>query len=366
MPRRLASNPVLQSRFLWRVYIGLAVVLCVAGLTMMTVFIWNMPQQEHADTYALFRSLGMACLVGLGVALAVGIWLTRSVRSGLEDVTQVAQALTCGDFNARVRRLRNDEFGLLGLTLNLLGEELTDRMALLSQERAQLQAMLAGMVEGIIAVGDDDRILFSNQAADRLLRTDVSGCRGARFHEISGLGVLLPMIIEARRNSDRIQKEINLGDGPSLATLEIKAAQFRGDHEGGVVIVLHDVTDLRRLERVRRDFVANVSHELKTPLTSVKGYLETLRAGAKDDPAVLERFLGKIDNNVVRLVALVQDILSLGSIEGSDGKLQSERVDWLTIIRQVLPHHELEMQRKKITLDTANLRSVHVIGDREA
>jgi len=126
------------------------------------------------------------------------------------------------------------------------------------------------------------------------------------------------------------------------------------------------VTKLSRLERLRRDFVANVSHELKTPLTSVKGYLETLQSGAKDDPEVLTRFLGKIETNVVRLVALVQDILSLGSIEGADGKLQSERVDWLPVIRQVLPHHEHEAQRKKLALDLSELRSLYVYGDREA
>lgn len=363
----MTANPVLRSRFLWRVYMALAAVLMVAGLTMASVFLWKMPLTDSEDTYAMVRAIGMASLVGTGVALLVGLWLARSVRNALADVTQVAQALTCGDFNARVRHLRDDEFGLLGLTLNLLGEELTDRMATLSQERAQLQAMLAGMVEGIVAVGDDDRILFSNRAADRFLRTDVSRSKGLRLNEVSGLGILLPLIIEARRSADRIQKEVSLvGDGGSLTTIEITAARFRGDQDGGVVIVLHDVTGLRHLERVRRDFVANVSHELKTPLTSVKGYVETLQAGAKDDPAVLSKFLGKIENNVVRLVALVQDILSLGSIEGQDGKLHSERIDWLPIIKQVLTHHEHEVQRKNIALDISQLLPLQVIGNREA
>lgn len=366
MSRAVRVHPVYQSRFLWRVYIALAVVLALAGVTMVAVFIWNMPFSETLDSYAMLRALAMAAAVGVTVALITGLWLAQSVRAALDDITHVAQALTCGDFTARVRRLRDDEFGLLGLTLNLLGEELTDRVATLSQERAQLQAMLAGMVEGIVAIDDDDHILFSNRAADKLLKTDVSGAKGKRLGEVFGLGVILPMIIEARKGFERVQREVNLGDGSSLATLDITAARFCGDQDSGVVVVLHDVTDLRRLERVRRDFVANVSHELKTPLTSVKGYLETLQSGAKDDPAVLTRFLGKIENNVVRLVALVQDILALGSIETQDGKLQSERVDWLPVIRQVLTHHEHEVQRKKISLDATKLESVYVYGDREA
>lgn len=351
---------------MWRLYGSIASLIVLATLTVSGVFLFKLRHNNVINVYEVLEAVLIANGVGIGVALVVGLWLARSVKRSLEEITNVAQALTCGDFNARVKQLRDDEFGLLGLTLNLLGEELTDRMATLSHERAQLQAMLAGMVEGIVAVGDDDRILFSNRAADKLLKMDIAAVRGRQIGHVAGMGFLLPVVIEARKSVDRVKRELNVGELEAMQVLETKAARFKGDQDGGVVIVLHDVTDLRRLERVRRDFVANVSHELKTPLTSIKGYVETLQYGAKEDPAVLDRFLRKIDNNVGRLVALVQDILSLATVEGHDGKLQSERIEWNPLVRQVLTHHEHEVQRKKINLMIDAGAPLHVYGDREA
>lgn len=367
MPGSVKVRTVFRSQFLWRLYGSIAGLIILATMTVSGVFIFKLRDDHVINVYEVFEALVIANGVGIAVALGLGLWIARSVKRSLEEITNVAQSLTCGDFNARVKQLRDDEFGLLGLTLNLLGEELTDRMATLSHERAQLQAMLAGMVEGIIAIGDDDRILFSNRAADRLLKVDVAGARGRQLGHVPGLGMLLPVVIEARKSVDRVKKELNFGELDTMRVLETKAARFKGDQDGGVVVVLHDVTDLRRLERVRRDFVANVSHELKTPLTSIKGYVETLQYGAKDDADVLDRFLKKIDNNVGRLVALVQDILSLASIEGHDGNIHSERIEWSPLVRQVLTHHEHEVQRKKINLmfEQAPV-PLHVYGDREA
>lgn len=366
MSRSLRVRTVFRSQFLWRLYGSIASLIVLATLTVSGVFLFKLRDNNVINVYEVLEVLLIANGVGISVALIVGLWLARGVRRSLEEITNVAQALTCGDFNARVKQLRDDEFGLLGLTLNLLGEELTDRMATLSHERAQLQAMLAGMVEGIVAVGDDDRILFSNRAADKLLKMDIAAVRGRQIGHVAGLGFLLPVVIEARKSEERVKKELNVGELEAMRVLETKAARFKGDQDGGVVIVLHDVTDLRRLERVRRDFVANVSHELKTPLTSIKGYVETLQYGAKEDPDVLDRFLSKIDNNVGRLVALVQDILSLATVEGHDGKLQSERIEWNPLVRQVLTHHEHEVHRKKINLMIDAATSIHVYGDREA
>lgn len=366
MSRVVKVRTVFRSRFLWRLYASIAGLIVLATITVSCVFIFKLRHNNVIRIYEVVEALLIANGIGVAVAMMIGLWFARNVKHSLEEITNVAQALTCGDFNARVRQLRDDEFGLLGLTLNLLGEELTDRMAALSQERAQLQAMLAGMVEGIVAIGDDDRILFSNRAADKLLKVAVSGARNKEIHEVQGLGILLPVIIEARRSTERVKKELNLGDLDAMRILETKSARFKGEQASGVVIVLHDVTDLRRLERVRRDFVANVSHELKTPLTSIKGYVETLQFGAKEDPVVLDRFLAKIDNNVGRLVALVQDILSLASVEGHDGKLHSEKIDWQPLVKQVLTHHEHEVQRKNISLVMEASQSLHVLGDREA
>ncbi|MCX6119600.1 MAG: ATP-binding protein [Proteobacteria bacterium] len=366
MSRRLKVKRVFKNRVLWRVYAALAVVLMVATTSMSVFFLWRLPNSDVLDSASFLNALFWSNVLGVGSALLFGWWITRTVRASLEEITQVAQSITCGDYGARVRKVRNDDFGILGLTLNILGEELSDRMAALSRERAQLQAMLAGMVEGIIAVSDDDKILFSNRAADDLLKVEVSSQKGKPINELTGMGVLLPLIIEARSASNRIQREINMLDGSDLRTLDIKATRFVGDLDGGVVVVVHDITELRRLERVRKDFVANVSHELKTPLTSVKGFVETLQNGAKNEPLVLDRFLGKIESNVVRLVNLVQDILSLASVDGHDGKFQSERVDVNQVISQVVSRYDSEIKKRSLILNIVSSQPQFVSGDFEA
>jgi two-component system phosphate regulon sensor histidine kinase PhoR len=348
-------------------YLGAAVLALIATGTLALFVIqrhedWGITNPERVIP-ALFTSI----LIAISVAMIFCWFLSRSISTSLNQITDVAASLSRGDFNARVKTLQPDEFGLLGLTLNLLGEEITQRIAALSQERAQLRAMLAGLVEGIIAIGDDDRILFCNRAVDKIFNNNVSHAIGKQISDVPGLGILLPIILDTRRSRSRNTCELHLGESESMLSLDTKATYFRGEQVSGVVVVIHDVTDVRRLERIRRDFVANVSHELKTPLTSVKGYVETLIGGAKDDPAVLDRFLRKIGANVDRLEALVHDVLALARAENNDGRIEGEAVDWSAVLKNVLAHHEQHVSAKKLTLecDTAN-EPVVVFGDKEA
>jgi two-component system phosphate regulon sensor histidine kinase PhoR len=173
-------------------------------------------------------------------------------------------------------------------------------------------------------------------------------------------------VIQCRTEKKRKQVELTLGDGDNLLILETHASPFKGEQTAGVVVVLHDVTELRRLERVRRDFVANVSHELKTPLTSIKGYVETLQTGAKSDPSLLTRFLDRIDANALRLVELVQDIISLARAESHDAGLRQSEVNLSDVARQSLVHHEHAVSRKNIALASDLHSDVVVKGDPEA
>lgn len=372
MPRNLSKLPSISTRavfrghLLWKVFGAIAITVFTALLTVAAVFLARSPVLKIEQTYELVASLAVATFAGVLVAVGVGFILARSVHKSLTDLTSVAESLACGDFSARVKRLGDDEFGLLGLTLNLLGEELSDRMAALSQERTQLAALFGGMVEGIVAIGDDDRVLFANGAADKLLKVNASASRGKQISEVAGLGLILPVVIQCRTEKKRKHTELTLRDGDQFMMLETHASPFKGEQTAGVVVVLHDVTELRRLERVRRDFVANVSHELKTPLTSIKGYVETLQSGAKTDPAVLDRFLQRIDVNIARLVELVQDILSLARIENQDGQLSSSAVDLGSIARQTLVHYEHAVLSKNISLKVNVEDNVVVKGDREA
>jgi two-component system phosphate regulon sensor histidine kinase PhoR len=209
--------------------------------------------------------------------------------------------------------------------------------------------MIAGMVEGVVAVDDEDRVLYCNGAARHLLGIDGASLSGRRLWEAVRLASLVEMLGEARARREPIHRELIVHAGQREAVLEAHATAFNTRDGGGLVMVLHDISDLRKLERIRRDFVANVSHELKTPLTSIKGYVETLLTGALHDEQNNVRFLEKIDAHVSRLSDLVQDLLSLASIEAREGKLTPGPVDWGPIVDSAIRRHEGAFDRKHLS-----------------
>lgn len=319
------------------------------------------------ETIDLAVIILFADAIGVALFLIAGLFLVRRLMIPVSEMTEVADAVRKGDFSKRVRTLTADELGLLGITLNRMSEEITKRISTISQERTQLKAMFSGMVEGIVAIGDDDRVLFCNEAADDMLQSNALVHRGKSVHEVKGLGPLLPIIFDARTHKKRFQREITVGDGDHVSVLETKASPFKGEQTAGVVVILHDVTELRRLERVRRDFVANVSHELKTPLTSIKGYVETLLGGAASDPEIATKFLTKIESNCDRLIELVQDILSLARVESQEHLLHIESIELDMLIRTVVAERQDDIKRKDLKFEFKSAsQSMLVLGERES
>ncbi len=313
------------------------------------------------------RAVVLGGAVGLLGALVLGLWFARRVAAPITEVTRVAEDLRAGHFERRIELEQTDEIGILADTMNRLGEEITTRIATISKEDAQLRAMLAGMVEGVIAVEDDDRILFCNQAAIRLLALPVAGVEGRRLWELAPVVELEELLAEARRTQALSRREIELHRTGRERVLDAHASPFRTDDARGLVVVLHDVSDLRRLERIRRDFVANVSHELKTPLTSIKGFVETLLSGAIHDEGKNEHFLQRVDANVDRLSNLVTDLLSLARIESQEAEPLGVPVAWRPIVEGVLGRHEERLAKKaiRVTVDE-NAPTIEVQGDAEA
>jgi two-component system, OmpR family, phosphate regulon sensor histidine kinase PhoR len=291
-------------------------------------------------------------VAGMLVGLFIGLLVLTRITGPIREMIRVAEDLGAGRYERRVRRIPRSEIGVLGTTLNRLADELAGRIATLSRERAHVQAMVAGMREGVVAVDSEDRVVFTNPAARRWLRLEApdlvsggepSGRRKAapRVWEQVRHGPFLEMLAEARRRGSPARSEIVLQRDGADRLLEAQATRFSGGGQEGLVVVLHDVTEVRRLEQVRRDFVANVSHELKTPLTSMRGFVDTLLSGALHDEEVNEKFLGKIGEQVERLDRLVEDLLELARIEAHRGIGRSQDVAWRpvveTALRQVEP-----------------------------
>ncbi len=312
------------------------------------------------------RLLGVAA-AGLGLALVLGAFLTHRLTRPLEEIARAAHGLRTGNYSTRLAGLPNDEIGVLGDALNRLGVELTQRVGELSGEESRLRAMLAGMVEGVVAVDEEDRVAFSNLAARRLLGANAD-LKGRRLWEAVRIAELDALLRQARENSEAARRELTFGapDGREVV-LRAQAHRFEADGQIGVVVVLHDITELRRLERVRRDFVANVSHELKTPLTSIRGYVETLLDGAIDDQENNRRFLDKVQVNVQRLNHLVADLLSLARVEAQEDGLPLETLDLVPILEGAIALHENAATNRGLELSfSADATSLSVTGDRES
>lgn len=335
----------------------------VAGVLRLSVGLDSIAQQLAA----LRARLALGALAGTLAALLLALYVARRLTTPIKEMTRVAEALGSGDYGRRISQQRDDELGVLGATLNRLGDEITQRIATISNDDARLRAMLAAMVEGVIAVDQDDRVVFLNDAACQLLNLSAPEAIGRPMWQLLRTAELVRLLEEAHAKGHVVRREIQLQRGSREYTLDAHASPFDGGAATGLVIVLHDVTELRRLERVRRDFVANVSHELKTPLTSIKGYVETLLDGALEDSKNNVRFLEKIAVHVERLAHLVTDLLSLARIESQQGALPREPVDLDALVRKALKRYEEPARGKAVSLSLHGEREpVVVLGDPEA
>lgn len=308
-----------------------------------------------------------ATIVGIVTALIIALIFARSVAVPIAEMVSVCEAMREGNYDLRVRTLPSDEIGTLGDTLNRLGSEITEKIAQISTERAQLKTMLTGMVEGIIAVDHEFRIRFCNRAAYTLVGSTMKDCRGLHLSEVAGFDYLFEVSRKAQTARELIEEEVSIELEKESRLLEVHASYFAGKDSNGVIIVLHDITKVRTLEKMRRDFVANVSHEIKTPLTSIRGYVETILGDPSLEPATQRRFLEKIERNSDRLMTLVQDILSLAQIEGNDAESQIKPMDAGVIMRQVLAQYEDQFTKKNLSVTIEELnKPMIILADRES
>ncbi|WP_447974248.1 two-component system histidine kinase PnpS [Nitrospira sp. Kam-Ns4a] len=269
------------------------------------------------------RALAIALAVAFALSLAASVLLARGLTRPLSDIAAAARRLARGDLSQRIRTSAHDEVGVLAATLNQMAEQLEAKIREVSEDRSQLLAMLTAMVEGVMVLDYGGRVLQVNPALERMFGLCDAGTKGRPHRDVirhDELNELVDRVLETQRNQSG---EITIPPGGRTLRVQASVAGFRREAEPFAVLVFHDVTALRRLETVRKDFVANVSHELRTPLTSIKGYVEALLDGAKDHPEQAGRFLEVILKQTDRLNLILDDLLQLSQIES--GQVQFKR-----------------------------------------
>jgi two-component system phosphate regulon sensor histidine kinase PhoR len=289
---------------------------------------------READT--LRRDLALAFGIAFLIAVAPTVWIARRITKPLSDIVIAAQQLAKGDHTARIRTDSRDEVSLLADTLNHMTDQLRTKIDELSEDRSQLLAMLTSMVEGVMVLDGRGRVLQINPALERMFDVTRMEARGRPCSDVfrhPQLDTLVSTVL-AKRMSE--EDEILLH--PSGRRLHIEASVTESDRENDAcaILVFHDMTELRRLEIVRKDFVANVSHELRTPLTSIKGYIEALLDGAKDDPETNTQFLNIILKQSDRLNLILEDLLQLSKIESGQVLFKREPLHIQSVIDRTL------------------------------
>ncbi|MCI0377083.1 MAG: cell wall metabolism sensor histidine kinase WalK [Gemmataceae bacterium] len=292
--------------------------------------------------------------VGLtaAVALLVGFWLARRITRPLQELSASAEQIAAGAFGNKVYSEGVDEVGKLARTFNHMSEHLAGQFAQLDEDRQQLRTVLSSMEEGVVAIDANERVLVANDRAGQLLEFSNRTALGRPLWEIVRQRPVLEIVRYAMVDSERPCPELNW-EGPLGRSLSVHVAKLPGAHPRGAVLVFRDNTELRRLERLRREFVANVSHELKTPLAIIQACVETLIDGAVDDPSVRGQFLERIADQAHRLHNLIIDLLRLARIESETEAFTKEALDLEVIVRECLEKHRTLAEGKRQRLESA-------------
>ncbi len=257
---------------------------------------------------------------GLAVALVaalVALALSRRISRPLGDLQKGAERFAKGNLEQRLPISPVAEIGGLAEAMNSMAAQLDERLSTVVRQRNEQEAVLASMIEGVIAIDTNQVVLRINRAAAQLLQIDLTNAPGRMIGEVTRKVDLHRFVERALTSKDPVEAELSLLHKGESRYLQAHGTPLRGS-EGqqiGALIVVYDVTRLRRLENLRRDFVANVSHELKTPITAIKGAVETLLDGAMDNPSEGRHFLEIAGRQADRLNTIVDDLLSLSRLE---------------------------------------------------
>ena len=272
------------------------------------------------DVENTIRSLQIKIgIFGFIIALAAAgicLLISHRISSPIENMTRGAERFAKGDLKHRLSLPDTRELAGLSRALNQMAEELENRMEVVTNQRNEHEAVLASMVEGVIAINMEQRILSINRAAAGMLAITPGEMKGRGILEAVRNRELHRFITEALDAGNPKEGDVVLHQvGEQILHTQCIPLNNTASHRIGTLVVLHDVTRIRQLENIRRDFVANVSHEIKTPLTAIKGFVETLQNGTADTPEEQEKFLGIIRKHADRLHAIVEDLLSLARLE---------------------------------------------------
>ncbi len=296
----------------------------------------------------------LSIFIAFVIAFFMAYRYSKRITEPILSIAESAKQISKGDFEHKVNVKTGDEIEALGDAFNVMTERLKNNISMLNDEHLKLQSILTSISEGLLAVDNEKRVMLMNYSCKDILGVDDRDVYGKILTDIIGKATTGKMVDSILENEEIGSQEVVIRE-PEHRVLKISAGKIRSDTAKreilGTIMVIRDITEIRTLEEMRKDFVANVSHELKTPLTSIAGFVETLKGGAVDDVKVRDRFLDIIEMESARLYRLIDDLLILSNIETSQiGKTRKDAIDMGKAIEEVCDIVGINAKNKGIEL----------------
>ena len=292
-----------------------------------------------------------AMVLAVFVTFVLGFVISKSITGPINDVTKKAEQMASGDFSQEVSVKSNDEIGRLAEMFNYLRKQLDDTLSEISGEKNKLETILRHMADGLIAVDLSGKIIHANHAAIKILAVNEQSIEEENYDDlIQGLNPELTVENLMKRCEFEPESEVFESAGRYY---DIRYDRFKDENgkDVGLIMIIQDITQRMKLESMQMDFVANVSHELKTPLTTIKSYTETLLDGAVSDPETARSFLGIIDSEADRMNRLVKDLLQLSRMENNQEKWNMKESDLVKLLTSAVTKVALTAEAKKQKLN---------------
>ncbi|MCI0651823.1 MAG: cell wall metabolism sensor histidine kinase WalK [Planctomycetes bacterium] len=322
-----------------------------------------------AELRALHGVVFGVMAAALAAGAAIGYFASRRIARPIADVTRAADAIAGGDYRQRVPVDGAGELESLARAFNAMARQFEQRVETITRDRKELRAILGGMIEGVVAVDRDECVVHMNDAASRILGTSAEESAGRKIWEVCRIREICDTLSRALTSGDVQKGEARRMQKPRDQVIEVHAAPLRDSENAlvGAVAVLHDVTELRMLAGVRQDFVANVSHELKTPIAAIRGLAETLAEDNAMPEETQKRFMVKIHNQSLRLSTLVMDLLTLARLDTDEGLLEAQPLDLREPVRATVQAFQGAADERGIRLELAvPEHAITVRGDQQA
>jgi two-component system phosphate regulon sensor histidine kinase PhoR len=297
------------AQWFWRLFLVFAGLIVAHVLIVTGILAFRNLSTEYRNVL-LWTSAALTIFFG-GLATWACI---RRIIEPLSELTRHARAASAGGDGQTPVIDSPDELGVLATAFNSMQRDLARRVDQIQENNQRLQTILGSMVEGVLAIGPDKTILMANDAGRELLDFATPKPVGRSLLEVTRARPVHEAVVRALAATTPVETEFD-SPGTQRRTLSLRATRLPGDPCPGVMVVLHDLSELRRLENLRRELVTNVSHELKTPLAAIKAYAETLRMGAVNDPEHNLAFVQRIEEQADRLHELILDILQIARLE---------------------------------------------------